>query len=650
MMGFYWDDWSFAWISKFLGPGEFIPAFAPYRPFLGPIFTLTTSLLPPIPIIWQIFGLIIRFITALAAWWTFRTIWPDYKPQALTASLFFLVFPGYSQQWVAFTHINQELLSLLAYIFSIGLTAFAVHHPNKRRAATIGALLLLLVGLFPTEYFFGLEPLRFLILWFLLSPRYSNFWKQLKQTLCKWGPYLLVWICNGIWLVYYYQAGTYDSYEIAAAQKYHTLTPELLLKLAKDMGETFFKAGFYTWYQVLESTAKSISAPSTLANLGLMGITFILITFYLTRLDLPIIENVPDDWAKQALILGFWGILLGRIPSWAAGLPLTLDTHYNRFMISMMLGGSLFAAGLIEWLFRKQRIRLGAISLIITLAVGQQFLNANALRRDWNKQLEIFWQLTWRIPDLEPGTMLLTEELPLTFESDLNLTAPINWIYAPDYKAHDDLPYVLLSTRERLDGGKLPSLAPGQPVTVPYRTISFQGSTSQTIVLYIPYNGCLRVLDPVYANQTTYIKSSPYLVEAIQISNPNLIKKDAAPPHVPVWIFGQEPEHDWCYFYEKAEIARQSGNWKHVVYLGETANKLGYFPEDAFEWLPFIEAYAFETQYLKAEQLSIKTLSDAPKTRKGLCAIWDRVIEKSDKDEDLLLSVSTLKKEMNCVP
>jgi len=33
-MGFYWDDWPFAWIQNFLGPREFIPAFEPFRPFL----------------------------------------------------------------------------------------------------------------------------------------------------------------------------------------------------------------------------------------------------------------------------------------------------------------------------------------------------------------------------------------------------------------------------------------------------------------------------------------------------------------------------------------------------------------------------------------------------------------------------------------
>jgi hypothetical protein len=65
--GFYWDDWPFAWIARFLGPQEFLPAFAGVRPFLGPIFFVTTSLIPPVPIYWQIFALIIRFLSALSA-------------------------------------------------------------------------------------------------------------------------------------------------------------------------------------------------------------------------------------------------------------------------------------------------------------------------------------------------------------------------------------------------------------------------------------------------------------------------------------------------------------------------------------------------------------------------------------------------------
>ena len=84
--GFYWDDWPFAWIARFYGPGEFFQAFTGIRPFLGPIFFVTTSLIPPIPVYWQIFALVIRFFSGLSVWFVLSQVWPRYKRQALVAS------------------------------------------------------------------------------------------------------------------------------------------------------------------------------------------------------------------------------------------------------------------------------------------------------------------------------------------------------------------------------------------------------------------------------------------------------------------------------------------------------------------------------------------------------------------------------------
>src|SRR5512143_1162262 len=96
LTGFYWDDWPFAWIARFLGPSEFIAAFRGFRPFLGPIFFVTSSLFPPDPLLWQILALIIRFLAGLTAWFALDQIWPRRRQETTVASLLFLVFPGYS--------------------------------------------------------------------------------------------------------------------------------------------------------------------------------------------------------------------------------------------------------------------------------------------------------------------------------------------------------------------------------------------------------------------------------------------------------------------------------------------------------------------------------------------------------------------------
>jgi hypothetical protein len=295
----------------------------------------------------------------------------------------------------------------------------------------------------------------------------------------------------------------------------------------------------------------------------------------------------------------------------------------------MMLGGSLFVAGLIEWFVRDSRIKTSVFALLIALGIGQQFFNANIFRRDWTRQQEIYWQLAWRIPAMKPNTALLTDQMPIDYETDLSLTAPLNWMYAPDYPRsspvdrRSDLPYALFYTEKRLGGGSLPSLERNTPISMPIRRVSFQGSTSQVLTIYMPQNGCLRVLDPARGDAITYGRQSRFLVAAIPLSEPANILVDAKQTaRLP---FLSEPEHGWCYYFAKAELARQTGDWHRVIALIDEAKGLGYEPEDPLEWLGYIEAQALTGNIEAAESISLHAFKQDNGIRKGLCELWKRV-------------------------
>jgi len=673
LTGFYWDDWPFAWMAKFLGPWEFIPAFAQVRPFLGPIFFVTTSLIPPVPLYWQIFAIIIRFISGLSAWFALNQIWPHHKRQTLIVSLLFLVFPGYSQHWVAFTHINQEWIPYIFYLLSFGFTARALRNkhviaspfalsgaqrsrsvgeailsplrrllrrlgfdtvskntrptqPAAPRNDTIYALLFLIAGVFPTEYFVSIEPMRFLFIWVILSEEVNGFSQRFIQSFKRWLPYLLVWLANAGWLAYFYTIGGYESYDVEVVK-----APLTILRILSTIGEAVWKAGFYVWAQVFVLASKTITAPTTLATFALIVIGFILILSYLRKLNPS--EGETKTFAVYAIVIGLAGILLGRVPSFAAGLPLTLQSSYDRFMISMMLGGSLFVAGLIELFARNIRIKTYVFAMLIALGVGQQFFNANIFRRDWAKQQEIYWQLAWRIPAMEPNTALLTDQLPIDYETDLSFTAPINWMYAPNYKRStpqsgsvnesSNLPYALFYTEKRLGGAALPSLEANTEISLPVRRVSFLGSTSQVLVVHMPQNGCLRVLDPARGDEITYGRQSRFLVEAIPLSDLSNIIVDA--DQTAKLPFLSEPDHTWCYYFAKAELARQQGDWNQVIALIDEARSLGYEPEDPYEWLTYIEAQALAENIEAAENLSNDISKQDNGIRKGLCEVWKRV-------------------------
>jgi hypothetical protein len=542
---------------------------------------------------------------------------------------------------VAYTHINQEWIPFIFYLFSFGFSARALRNhyvtpaPPQAWVArkpegltkqsqlatkrphndTIFALLLLVLGVFPTEYFVSIEPMRFLFIWVIVSEQVAGFGGRFLESLKRWLPYMLIWLANGAWLAYFYTVGGYASYDVEVAKE-----PLTVLSIVSMLGEAIWKAGIYVWVQVLVLTSKALPTPTTLGTLGLSAVAFILIVFYLRKIDLS--EAETRTFAISAIVIGLIGILLGRVPSFAAGLPLTLQSSYDRFMVSMMLGGSLLVAGLIELLIRNSRIKAYVFALLIALAVGQQFFNANIFRRDWAKQQEIYWQLAWRIPAMKPNTALLTDQLPIDYETDLSFTGPINWMYAPEYQ-RSNLPYALIYTEKRLGRGALPSLEPNTEINLPVRRVSFHGSTSQALVIYMPRNGCLRVLDPARGDEITYGRQSRYLVDAIPLSDLSNILVDA--DRTAQLPFLSEPEHTWCYYFAKAELARQQGDWKRVIALSDEARALGYEPEDPFEWLTYIEAQALTGDIEAAEKLSNTVFKQDNGIRKGLCEVWKRV-------------------------
>ena len=102
---------------------------------------------------------------------------------------------------------------------------------------------------------------------------------------------------------------------------------------------------------------------------------------------------------------------------------------------------------------------------------------------------------------------------------------------------------------------------------------------------------------------------------------------------VPESIFGPEPAHTWCYYFEKADYARQTGDWEGVARIGDEATAAFFQPNDLSEYLPFIEAYARLGRQNEARDLTLKTANALPLLEPALCAIWQRLaLEAPDTD------------------
>ena len=573
-LGFYWDDWPFAWFAHVLGPIGFKDTFANDRPFLSLVYMLTTPIFGSNPLAWQLFGIFTRWLAVMALYSTLRKVWPAHLRPAIWACALFAVYPGFGQQWISVIY-SQAFILLTCFILSLGLMVAAFRRPERFWLFTILALLLSTINLISTEYFYGLELLRPLILWYALNEQ-TDRRRRFFLSLRHWAPYLILWILYSLWRFLLTQTQDYQGYEVRVFDAFSGGLTAALLAIVQGVIDIFQKAALNAWTQTNLLFSLPLTASSTWLYLLVVAASFAVILFFATRLkvrDETLNDGdakAGDRWGLEAILLGLLAILLGRLPSWVAGLPVGPEFPYDRFLLSTMLGAALLLAGLIQYFLKSGQRRNLVFSLILALCIGYNFQISNTFRRDWNNLRDTFWQIVWRIPGLEPGTLLLTYELPLKYYSDNSLTAVLNWTYAPDLSTKS-MPYFLIYTKIRL-GQSLPNLEPDTAVEYDYRAFKFTGNTSQTVTIYQPSGGCLRVLDAKYANYYFLPDLPPWVVETIHLSNPDRVLPNADPPaRPPEKVFGVEPEHTWCYYFAKAELARQVGDWGQIVELGDEA-------------------------------------------------------------------------------
>jgi hypothetical protein len=119
-------------------------------------------------------------------------------------------------------------------------------------------------------------------------------------------------------------------------------------------------------------------------------------------------------------------------------------------------------------------------------------------------------------------------------------------------------------------------------------------------------------------------------------------------------ILRPEPVHEWCYYYEKAALAAQVGDWLSVINLGTQAQEKGYLPylsvEHAHEYLPFIEGYAHTDYWQKAQNFTGHAASQsAYSLNSALCLLWRRIERTTDSNAKQQTAIADVRKELGCL-
>jgi len=134
--------------------------------------------------------------------------------------------------------------------------------------------------------------------------------------------------------------------------------------------------------------------------------------------------------------------------------------------------------------------------------------------------------------------------------------------------------------------------------------------------------------------------------ETIHLTDWDVI--DADPAHSPPPIYGVEPEHGWCYYFQKADLARQLGDWEQVAQLAEIAFQLDDQPNDPAERFPFIEAYAHLGMWEQAFGQSQLSAGVSPAIHPPLCRLWDRIERETDDSDEKSGTIERALEPLQC--
>ncbi len=444
-----------------------------------------------------------------------------------------------------------------------------------------------------------MELVRPIILVLYLERSQSSFAKNVKKMLPAWLPFLILFGMTILWRVFAQsKINAFYSLKLLDALQ-ESFFPTILLQL-RQISLDIWNAGPYAYAHALIpldffQTRNSIQ----LAGYITLILTLTSVLFWVFRKYKPTFERVLRRDSFIWILLGIGWSLVSGWAIWLAQLHFYGDFTSSRFTLPFMPGSVLILLGLISLFSRWQRVETFLFLLFVSGSILFQNLVANEYRRDWSNLSSFFHQLTWRFPDLEPGTMVILSDNPMKYGEENSLSAALNWIYntAPGL----DLDYYVYFLPGKYDND-IPPLQPGETKLKGHLVGQFNATYEKMVVLQFDQRGCVRTLYPDLDSSNG--KYSEFIRRQTALSHPDSVLRSAvlAPYNKILTTFGNLPEEGWCWRYQQADLLAQSHDWQQIVNISTDLNPTDY-SHDEQKLLVFIRAYLETGNTSKADTI-----------------------------------------------
>lgn len=627
-LGYTLDDWIILHSYTTGGVhGLMEYSFMGSRPLVFWIWELGFLLLGTAPLGWHLWALLWRYLTVLAFWGLLREFWPDQNRRTGLAALLFAVYPIFFQQPSALT-FSFHWFCFFLVLLSLYLNIRALRVKRSWLPLSAGAILLGSASLFSQEFFIGFELLRPVLIFLAIEWKDKRFWPRLRSALFQWAPYAFLFTGYLLWrLVLMPVPGTDRNMPTVLFGLLRTplqALPQFILMMLRDIVNGLVAV----WYRTYQPGIIEIGTFSAMAAWGLAAVVFAGLSFAFVKLPFLRGDHETNDhnFSRGALLVGFLALMAGFAPGWTTGRSIS-DTgglYNDRFGLAAMVGASLILVGLAEGLIRSRRMRSIFLCLLVGLAVGAHFRSTTEYRRSWEQQERLYWQLKWRAPALQPPTAIYGDGALVKYIGSWATVSAFNEVYdvQPD-SVYEPYWYFDLTKMDMVS-----IVEEGRVVTDIKNNLRYRGNANQSLVIQADAieNQCLWIVDKEDIH-------NPYLTAEVRYALPiSDLKRiqEADNQLLDEKIFGEEIAHDWCYYFEKAGLARQEGRWNEVMRLWNELEEKSLNPNNEPELIPFIQGAAYTGDWELAKSLSKQAYFPYYVMHDYLCTTW-RVIDEDTR-------------------
>jgi len=618
-LGYYWDDWINLWDGLALGRDGMVFQMSWDRAIYAVWHGFVFSFIGDNTVGWHLYFFSLVVAGGWLLVWALRGIWPERRFATTAIGLLYVVYPGFLGQPYAYLY-HIHFFALTMGILSVGATVRAVQTSDRRTGIfyTVLALVTAAAYLFLYEIYISFEVLRLLLLAVLVQRQGVRLGRQFLTHLAKrYVPYLLVVLGFAVWRVFFFDS-VRDTTDLGfILGQYQGNFVGRLTRIPGELLRDFLDSAVFAWFVPAQARASQTTPQALLISIfvgGLAGVSVLVYERWTRWSSETLIDTRKPAgmrWSVQVTLIGLVAASLGLLPTILSQVNLRLLELTDRFTLTAVVPIAILVTGLV-FLCASPQARPWIIAALVGVSVMTHFNNGNYYRNIWQDEMNLWWQMAWRVPALQPGTVLAISAPSDSFYpvEPQEVWAPANLIYAPDAREQPAL-FGL-----RLTDDVAAQIVGDQGYTYQVqKTLQFTVDFEQTLILAAPdEDSCLRLIDGARPAELPEDAPAALRWSAPQ-SDINRIVVDATPPVPRPSIFGDEPPRTWCYYFQKADLARQMSDWETVAALGDEARRNGYRPQDATEWLPFIQGYAGVGRCDEARELSAAVLESLPSTQ-----------------------------------